>query len=106
MVVTARSSVAKRTNRHRLHADTAQKMCTPASVPQSMINVSPGDHTPGRRPAMVLRTPRRLGLGHQPTEVAPRSLIARGARHRQHTLRRDTTLGLLHPSATTSATTS
>jgi hypothetical protein len=48
-VVSAVSSVAKRTKRHRLQADTAQKMCSPASEPQSMMSVSPGDHTPGRR---------------------------------------------------------
>jgi putative transposase len=49
-VVAAFSSAANRTNRNRDQANTAQNTCKPASTPQSMINVSAGLHTPGRRP--------------------------------------------------------
>ena len=36
-------------NRTLDQADTAQNTCSPASMPQSMSNVSPGNRTPGRR---------------------------------------------------------
>ena len=49
-VVSARSLSAKATNRHRLHANTAQNTCRAPVAPQSMANTSPGTHTPGRRP--------------------------------------------------------
>ena len=49
-VVSARSSSAKRTNRNRHQASTAQNTCSPPSTPQSMTRCSPGDHTAGRRP--------------------------------------------------------
>ncbi len=49
-VVSARSSAAKRTNRHRDQASTAQNTCSGPSAPQSITSVSPGDHTAGRRP--------------------------------------------------------
>ena len=49
-VVSARSLSAKRTNRTRHHASTAQNTCSPPSTPQSMTRCSPGDHTAGRRP--------------------------------------------------------
>ena len=49
-VVSARSSSAKRTNRNRDQASTAQNTCSPNSTPQSMTRYSPGDHTAGRRP--------------------------------------------------------
>ena len=50
IVVAAVSSRAKRTNRNRHHATTAQNTLTPpGSVPQSITNVSPGTHTAGRR---------------------------------------------------------
>ena len=49
-VVAADSSRAKRTNRNRHHANTAQNTLTPpGSVPQSITSVSPGTHTAGRR---------------------------------------------------------
>ena len=49
-VVSARSLSAKRTNRNRHHASTAQNTCSPPSTPQSITRCSPGDHTAGRRP--------------------------------------------------------
>jgi len=56
-VVGARSSVAKRTNRQREKAITAQKMCRLPSEPQSMASTSPGAHTPGRRPRWLSGPP-------------------------------------------------
>ena len=50
IVVAAFSSAAKRTNRTRDQASTAQNTCTPSCTPQSIARVSPGVHTAGRRP--------------------------------------------------------
>ena len=49
-VVEAVSSLAKRTKRQREWAITAQKVCNPSSLPQSMTSTSPGAQVPGRRP--------------------------------------------------------
>ena len=59
-VVAARSSAAKRTNRNRDHASTAQNTCSPPSTPQSMTRCSPGVHTAGRRPRWLSLAPQRL----------------------------------------------
>ena len=61
-VVGAFSSAAKRTKRQRENAITAQKMCKPASAPQSMTSTSPGAHTPGRRPRWWPERQSRLAL--------------------------------------------
>jgi hypothetical protein len=49
MVVGAFWSAATRTNRHRLHGNTAQKTCQPPSLHQSMTRCSPGTGTQGRK---------------------------------------------------------
>jgi hypothetical protein len=49
-VVEAFSSAAKRTNRHREYASTAQNTIKPgAASAQSIARYSPGDHAAGRR---------------------------------------------------------
>ena len=50
MVVSARRLSAKETKRNRLQASTAQKTNSGPISPQSKTNMSPGAHTPGRRP--------------------------------------------------------
>jgi hypothetical protein len=53
-VVSARWLSAKYTNRQRLHASTAQNTDSGPISPQSMTSMSPGAHTPGRRPRWLL----------------------------------------------------
>ena len=54
MVVSARWLSAKHTNRQRLQASTAQNTDRDPISPQSITSMSPGDHTPGRRPRWLL----------------------------------------------------
>ena len=91
------SSGAKRTNRHRDQASTAQNTCSPSST-------APVDHQVlARRPHPrpddrgAAAAPASLRLGHQPAEVARRPGIAGRPRRRQQPLRRDPTPGRLHP---------
>ena len=49
-VVSARWLSAKYTKRTRLQASTAQNTDSGPIWPQSMTSMSPGAHTPGRRP--------------------------------------------------------
>ncbi len=50
MVVSARRLSAKYTKRNRLQASTAQNTNRGPISPQSNTSMSPGAHTPGRRP--------------------------------------------------------
>ena len=68
-VVSARWLSAKDTNRHRLQANTAQNTYNGPISPQSMTNMSPGAHTPGRRPRCASRRHSALAVGDQTAEV-------------------------------------
>jgi len=74
------SSREKRTKQKRLQATTAQKTLSGPTDPQSMMSVSPGDHTPGRRPRRCSRRPAALAaatsrrkLRAEPTLPRPRA---------------------------------
>jgi hypothetical protein len=75
-VVSARSSVANRTNRNRHQASTAQNTCNPPRLPQSITNAHPAT-TPPARP-VILPTPptpsapRPAGGSSAPTRHTPR----------------------------------